>query len=97
MKSPGLKFFTKLDDKHTSAVISNLGAIKLPDEVAKYVDYYSAYCSSENIFVTMCSYKDRLVLGITNPFVNTGIIKDFIRRFSNDGIPVRIYSTEVIS
>lgn len=97
MKSPGLKFFTKLDDKHTSAVLSNLGAIKLPDEVAKYVDYYSAYCSSENIFVTMCSYKDRLVLGITNPFVNTGIIKDFIRRFSNDGIPVRIYSTEVIS
>ncbi len=96
LKSPGLKFFAKLDDMYASAVVSNLGVMKIPDEVAKYVDYYSAYCSSKNIFITMFSYKDRLTLGITNPFVNTSVIKDFVRRFSNDGIPVRIYSTEVI-
>ena len=96
LKQPGLKFLTKQSDKHVSAVVSNLGIMKIPEQLSQYIDYYSAFCSSENTFVTTTSYKDKLVLGITNPYVNTGVVKEFIRSFTKNNIPVRIYSTEVL-
>lgn len=96
IKQKALRFFAWRNNRGTSAIMSNLGIMKVPEEMKPYIDYYSGFCSSQNLFMTLFTYGDRLVLGISNPYVNTGILKNFIRSLTDDAIPVRVYSTEVI-
>lgn len=86
----------KLADKNVSMVLSNLGVLKLPDEVSEMVDNYSTFCSSENLFSTVSSYKDDLTLGISSPYQNSGVIKNLVRGLSRSGIDIRVYATEVV-
>ena len=77
-------------------VFSNLGVRTLPAELEEMVDNYSAFCSSENLFSTMSSYKGDLMLGVSSPYMNTGVIKNFVRGFSHSDVDIRVYATEVI-
>ena len=95
-KQTGLRFLSKQNDKQVSAILSNLGQIHVPEEMKPYIEYYGAYCSSENIFFTVCSFKNKLVISITSPYQNVNAIKNFVRGFSADNIPVELYSTEVV-
>lgn len=91
-----IKQITKADTRKTSAVISNLGIVRFPEEMAKYVEHYSAFCSYDELFTTVCSYKDEIVFGITNAFTNTGVVRNFVKSFSSeDNIPI-IGATEVV-
>ena len=96
LKQGALRFFSFLTNSGASAVFSNLGRMSLPKEMESFVDYYSMYCSSHNLFFCVNSFRDKLVIGITNPYCSTGVIRDFVRVFSNDGVPVSVFATEVI-
>ncbi|MBP5165540.1 MAG: hypothetical protein ILP08_09000 [Lachnospiraceae bacterium] len=96
LKQGALRFFSFLTNSGASAVLSNLGRMSLPKEMEGFVDYYSMYCSSHNLFFCVNSFKDNLVIGITNPYLSTGVVRDFVRIFSSDGVPVRVFATEVI-
>ena len=96
LKQGALRFFSFLTNSGASAVLSNLGRMSLPKEMEDFVDYYSMYCSSHNLFFCVNSFKDNFVIGITNPYTSTNVIRDFVRMFSKDGVPVTVYATEVI-
>ena len=96
LKQGALRFFSFLTNSGASAVLSNLGRMSLPKEMEGFVDYYSMYCSSHNLFFCVNSFKDNLVIGITNPYLSTGVVRDFVRIFLSDGVPVRVFATEVI-
>lgn len=90
-----LKLATKMETKKTSAVISNLGVVKLPEAMAQYIEHYCAYCSYDELFLTVTSFKDEIILGITNAFANTSVVKTFVKSFATeDNIPI-IGATEV--
>lgn len=86
----------KLADKKVSMVFSNLGVRRLPEELEEQIDNYSGFCSSENLFSTMSSYRGDLTLGVSSPYASTGVVKNLVRRFSHSGIDIRVYATEVI-
>lgn len=96
LKQGALRFFSFLTNSGASAVLSNLGRMSLPKEMEGFVDYYSMYCSSHNLFFCVNSFMDRFVIGVTNPYRSTDVIKDFVRIFSNRRVPVTVYATEVI-
>ena len=87
---------SKGSDKKVSVVLSNLGVQKPPAEMAEHIANYGAFCSSSNLFVAVSSYNGDLTLGISSPYSSTSVIKDLVRRFSDEGVPVRAYATEVI-
>ncbi len=91
-----VKHAKKLSDRKVSMVFSNLGVQRPPEELAAHIDNYSAFCSSENLFSTMSSYGDDLSLGVSSPYINTGVIKNFVRRFSYSDVAIRVYASEVI-
>lgn len=92
-----VRYGTRITDGKVSLVLSNLGVQTPPDELKPEIDNYSAYCSSENMFVTMSSYNGDLTLGVSSPYMNTGVIKNLVRFFSHSGTDVRVYATEVIT
>lgn len=96
LKQPVVKYFSKMESKKVSAVISNMGVVKLPEEMQPYVKKYTAFCSHNELFMTICSYGENMTFGITSGYRNTGVLKTFIRSFSKEGIPVTVNATEVV-
>lgn len=95
-KQPVVKYVSMMEAKKVSAVVSNLGIIKLPEQMQAYVKKYTAFCSHNELFMTICSYDENMTFGITSGYRNTGVLKTFVRSFSKNGIPVTVNATEVV-
>ena len=96
LKNPVVKGVTNSQAKKVSAVISNLGILKVPEELSEYIVSYNAFCSTNSMFVVCLTYKDDLILGISSAYKSTQVIKDFIQSLSDEGIEITLYSNEVI-
>ena len=96
IKQPVVKYFSRKSAKTVSAVISNMGAIKLPVPMSEKIKEVSAYCASDDIFIVVNSYGDDLVMGISYPYQATGVLKTFIRSFHDDSSEIRVAATEVV-
>ncbi len=91
-----VRYGSNVTDQKVSVVLSNLGVQRPPAELAELIQNYSAFCSSENLFSTMSSYKKDLTLGISSPYASTSVVKNLVRNLTEDGISIRLYATEVI-
>ena len=91
-----VRYGSKVTDKKVSVVLSNLGVQRPPEELTSMIQNYSGFCSSSNLFMVMTSYNGVLTLGVTSPYSNTRVIKNFVRGLSEDGMKVKAYATEVI-
>lgn len=96
VKQPVVRFFTRNEAKNVSAVLSNLGVMKVPSEISSYIKDYAVYCSHSELYISMCSYNDFLTFGITTGCRNTEVLRNFISGFAKDGIDVELNATEVI-
>ena len=91
-----VRHFTKKSNKKVSMTFSNMGVQKPPRELGERIDNYSGFCSTNTIFSTMFGYGDNLTLGVSSAYMNTGVIKNFVRSLSESGVDITICATEVI-
>ncbi len=91
-----VKNVTKTVDSKVSMVLSNLGVQKPPKEVENEIENYNGFCSSNNLFSTIFTYKDDLTLGVSSPYANTGVVKNFVRGLTDSGVKITVYATEVV-
>ncbi len=91
-----VKHAKKLADKKVSMVFSNLGVLNPPEKVSERIDNYSTFCSSGNLFSTMSGFDDKLTLGVSSPYQNTGVIKNFVRSLTAEDIDITVCATEVV-
>ncbi len=91
-----VRHFTKKANKKVSMTFSNMGVQKPPAEVAGKIDNYSGFCSTNTIFSTLFGYGDRLTLGVSSAYLNTGVVKNFVRHLSEYGVDITVSATEVI-
>ncbi len=96
IKELGILLAAKQSYKHISAIVSNIGEVKLPEELSRHIEYYSAYCSSEYIFIVLCGFKDKMTISISYPYSDTRILRRFIKILREDDIAIRLYATEVV-
>ncbi len=87
---------TRLTDRKVSMVLSNLGIQKPPREVEDEIETYTGFCSSNNLFSTIFTFKDDLTLGVSSPYSNTAVVKNFVRSLVDLGVDIRVYATEVV-
>ena len=81
-------------NKITSSV-TNLGVIKVDDNIKDYIDSFEVYVSTDKMQISMCSYLDKLNISFTSIFVSTDIIKSFYRKLSELGIDVIITTNKI--
>jgi NRPS condensation-like uncharacterized protein len=77
---------------YTSSV-SNLGIIKLPEELNDYIEnfeFYPAPSETNKIKMCMCAYQDKINISFGKTTENTEIEKYFFRRLRKMGIPIKI-------
>ena len=95
IKNAAVRFFTKLEDRHVSAVVSNMGRVSIPEGMKPYIHNFAAFSSCKTLFTVVCSYGDDLVLGTASALRSTAILQRLYREFARDGLDVTLYATEV--
>ena len=90
-----LRFASYLSDKDLTTSVTNLGVIKLPDEIKDFVDSFEVYVSTDKMQMAICSYLDKLNISFTSVFISTDIIKDFYRKLVSYGIDITIISNRL--
>jgi len=97
IKQPVVKAFAKQEKKRVTAVLSNLGVIKMPEEMTRHITEIADFCSTNTIFITVTTYGNDFVLGITSAYQETGVIRRFVKSFEETGSSIRANVSEVIS
>ncbi len=92
LKDIFMKIADKLNDRKISSSISNIGKIKMPEEFENYVKQFSICVSARSPKITFCSYRDRLVISFTSPYIETDIQRVFFQFLSKRDIKVEITS-----
>lgn len=96
IKQPVVKFFSKRENRNVTAVLSNMGKRVVPENMQKYVAGYSAFCSTDSVFIVVNSYGDDLVLGVSSAFARTGYLREFLKALNSEGVQATVYATEVV-
>ena len=91
-----VRHFTKRSIKKVTMVFSNMGIQKPPIPIGDRIENYSGFCSTNSLFSTMFSFEDNLTLGVSSAFMNTCVVKNFVKGLSQSGVDIKVYATEVI-
>jgi hypothetical protein len=96
IKQPVVRFFSKRETGRVTAILSNLGRIDMPAETAPFISGFTDFCSTDNIFITITSYGNDLVLGIATAYSGTGAIRRLLSSIKETGSDISLYATEII-
>lgn len=94
IKDMGIGFFDKNAKKGVTSSMSNLGQIKMPEEVADYIDRFSAFMTAASQQITVCSYKDKMVFGEVSPYKTHKVMLNFFRCLTGMGLEVELGSND---
>lgn len=95
IKNIVLKTVYDFAQKGTTISVSNIGQIKMPDEMKKYIRLFDVFTGTNRTQICMCSYEDNLVISFTSAFVNTDIQRRFFRMLSDLGLKIEIVSNRL--
>lgn len=87
--------FSRVADRKTSTTFTNIGQVKLPDEMAKYVtriDLILGPLSRNRDVTAAVSYGSTLYLTFTRTITDPAFEREFFRNMVRLGIPVKIES-----
>lgn len=87
-----------LSDNIKTCTLTNLGVIKLPDDMNKFVDHFEFILYSSppvNMNIGVCTFNNKLVISISRSIVETDVIKYFFEYLSKElNLNVFIYSND---
>ena len=78
-----------LGSRSITAVYSNIGIIRLPEEYREYIRHFGIFASTNSLQMCSCSYGDEMVLGFTSQIPDDSIQRNFRRMLSEEEIPHR--------
>lgn len=88
-------FYTKVQDRNSSAGLTNMGAMKVPEGMKPYIDRFDIYMGQPFSRRTNCaiiSYEDVLTVNFASSIIEADVERYFFRRLVQDGIHVKIES-----
>ena len=89
------QFYTKIQDKNSSAGLTNMGALKVPETMKPYIERFDIYMGQPFSTRTNCaiaSFEDVLTINFASSIAETDVERLFFRKLVQDGIHVKIES-----
>lgn len=96
LKQPVVRMFSAKETRTVTAILSNLGPIKMPAQTQPYIKGFTDFCSTDNMFITITSYGDEMVLGIASAYSGTGVIRRLLSSLKETGTDITLYANEII-
>lgn len=88
-------FYTKVQDKNSSAGLTNMGAIQVPETMKPYIERFDIYMGQPFSSRTNCaiaSFEDILTINFASSIKEADVERFFFRKLRKDGIHVKIES-----
>ncbi len=88
-------FYTKVQDRNSSAGLTNMGALKVPEDMKPYIRRFDIYMGQPFSSRTNCaisSFGDTLTINFASSIAESDVERYFFRKLVQDGIHVKIES-----
>ncbi len=88
-------FYTKVQDRNSSAGLTNMGALKVPEGMKPYIERFDIYMGQPFSRRTNCaiiSFEDVLTVNFASSIIEADVERYFFRRLVQEGIHVKIES-----
>ena len=83
-----------LGSRSITAVYSNIGIIRLPEEYKEYIQHFGIFASPNSLQICSCSYGDEMVLGFTSKIPDDSIQRNFQRMLGEEQVAHRELKNE---
>lgn len=88
-------FYTKVQDKNSSAGLTNMGALKVPEDMKPFIERFDIYMGQPFSSRTNCaiiSFEDILTINFASSIKESDVERHFFEKLVRDGIHVKIES-----
>lgn len=88
-------FYTKVQDKNSSAGLTNMGVLKVPEDMKPYIERFDIYMGQPFSSRTNCaiaSFEDTLTINFASSIIEADVERYFFRKLVEDGIHIKIES-----
>lgn len=88
-------FYTRVQDKNSSAGLTNMGALHVPEDMKPYIERFDIYMGQPFSSRTNCaiiSFEDVLTINFASSIIEADVERYFFRKLVQDGIHVKIES-----
>lgn len=88
-------FYSRVQDRNSSAGLTNMGALQVPESMKKYIDRADIYMGQPFSRRTNCaiiSFEDTMTVNFASSIVEADVERYFFRKLVRDGIHVKIES-----
>ena len=94
LKDPVIRWYFSQATKGITATVSNLGRIRMPKELAGYIDYFVPLMSARNLQICISTYDDRMVFGAVSAFTDHRVMLTLFRKLKEFGIKAVIATND---
>ena len=94
------EYYRMVQDKNSSAGLTNMGAIKVNDDMKQYIERFDIYMGQPFSTRTNCaiiSYGDIMTINFASSIKESDVEMNFFRKLRQDGIHVRIESNREVN
>jgi len=74
----------------STASFSNVGKVRMPGEMERYIHLFGAFTSPNKLQASSCSFQDRFVISFAGPFRYHDVERAFFRSLTKLGIEVAV-------
>ena len=78
-----------LGSRSITAVYSNIGILKFPQEYRNYIERFGIFASTNSLQMCSCSYEDEMTLGFTSKIPDDSIERNFMRILKEENVSYR--------
>jgi NRPS condensation-like uncharacterized protein len=90
--------YRRMGSIQCSGILTNLGTVRLPDEMEKYIDSFELVPTPPNksvkISCAIVTFKNKVKLTFSNISNSTELEKHFLRHFTESGIHVKVFNNK---
>ena len=93
-------FYTKVQDKNSSAGLTNMGALHVPEDMKPCIERFDIYMGQPFSSRTNCaiiSFEDVLTINFASSIIEADVERYFFRKLVQDGIHVKIESNRSLN
>lgn len=76
----------KYSEKNTTAIFSNMSAVKMPASYVPYIERFGVYTNTPKLELCLCSFQDILSFAFTSRYDTVNIERNFYRLLKEQGI-----------
>ncbi|MFQ9242620.1 MAG: DUF6320 domain-containing protein [Lachnospiraceae bacterium] len=76
----------KFSEKNTTAIFSNMSAVRMPDSYVSYIERFGVFTNTPKLELCLCSFEDKLSFAFTSRYDTVNIERNFYRLLKEQGI-----------